>query len=382
LFNGIAQAARKTDLSFGVQLEGVYNLNDAHTLRGGMIVSTDRTTSKTNSQVFLVDDNGDQISDSPTTVIDNSKATAWTYSVYLQDEWKIAEGLTLNYGLRFDALDAFLTESQVSPRVNLVWIPVTGTTLHIGYARYFSPPPFELVATQTISKFIGTTAEPPGTGNDTPKSERDHYFDLGAEQKLGPLTVGIDAYYKRAKNLVDEGQFGAPIILTPFNYRVGYAKGVELSGNYVRGPLTAYANLAWSQAKGKDIVSSQFNFDPADLAYIHDHYIFLDHDQTWTGSAGGAYRFDTGTRVSADLIYGSGLRRDGDVPNGGKLPAYTQVNLGASQEIAAFGGFTVRADVINLFDKKYAIRDGSGVGVGAPQFGPRRGVFVGLSKTF
>ena len=374
LFNGIAQAARKTDLSMGVQLEGVYSLNDAHTLRGGVIVSTDRTTSKTNSQVFLVDDAGAQTSNVPTTIIDNSKATAWTYSAYLQDEWKLAEGLTLNYGLRFDALNAFRTESQLSPRVNLVWIPVEGTTLHAGYARYFSPPPFELVASETVSRFIGTTAEPPGAGNDTPRSERDHYFDVGAEQKLGPLTLGVDAYYKRAENLVDEGQFGAPIILTPFNYRVGYAKG----------PLTAYANLAWSQAKGKDIISSQFNFDPAELAYIRDHYIFLDHDQTWTGSAGGAYRFDTGTRISADLIYGSGLRRtpDGAPPNSGHLPDYLQVNLGASQQFAALGGFTLRADVINLFDKTYGIRDGSGVGVGAPQFGPRRGLFVGISKTF
>jgi hypothetical protein len=28
----------------------------------------------------------------------------------------------------------------------------------------------------------------------------------------------------------------------------------------------------------------------------------------------------------------------------------------------------------------YEIRDGSGIGVGAPQFGPRRGFFAGLSK--
>lgn len=384
LFNGIAQAARKTDLSFGVQLEGVYTLNDAHTLRSGVIVSTDRTTSKTNSQVFLVDDAGNQTSDVPTTIVDNAKATAWTYSAYLQDEWKIADSLTLNYGLRFDVLNAFLSESQLSPRVNLVWAPLEGTTLHAGYARLFSPPPFELVASPTVSKFLGTSAAPPGQGNDTPKSERDHYFDLGAEQKLGPLTVGVDAYYKKARNLVDEGQFGAPIILTPFNYKEGFAKGVELSANYAKGPLTAYANLALSQAKGKDIISSQFNFDPNDLAFIQSHFIFLDHDQTWSGSAGGAYKFDTGTRVSADLIYGSGLRNtpDGAAPNGGHLPAYTQVNLGASQEIAALGGLTLRADVINLFDKTYQIRDGSGVGVGEPQFGPRRGIYLGISKTF
>jgi len=383
LFNGLAQAARKTDLSLGTQLEGVCTLNNAHTLRGGMIVSTDRSDSRTTSQVFPLDASGAQVGVLPTTIRDNGKATSWTYSAYLQDEWKLADSLTLNYGLRFDEVDAFRDENQLSPRVGLVWIPVEGTTLHAGYARYFSPPPFELVASETVSRFVGTTAQAPGTRNDLPRSERDDYFDAGVEQKVGTLSLGLDAYYKKARNLIDEGQFGAPIILTPFNYREGYAKGVELSANYAHGPLEVYANLAWSQAKGKDIVSSQFNFDPADLAYIQGHFIYLDHDQTWTLSGGGSYRFGD-NRVSMDLIYGSGLRRDGDVPNGAKLADYVQVNLGASHEFTGLPGgpLTLRLDVINAFDKKYAIRDGTGVGVGAPQFGPRRGVFGGITKAF
>jgi outer membrane receptor for ferrienterochelin and colicins len=387
LFNGLSQAARKTDLSFGTQLEGVYRLNDAHAVRGGVIVSTDRTTSKTNTQVFALDQTGAQIGSAAITFTDDSKANAWTYSAYLQDEWTLGETLTLNYGLRFDQVDAFRKENQLSPRVNLVWKPLEATTLHAGYARYFSPPPFELVASTAFAKFVGTSAEAPGTQNDLPASERDNYFDVGVQQKIGRLSLGIDTYYKKAKNLVDEGQFGAPIILTPFNYREGYAKGVEFSGAYAAGGFSAYANFAVSQAKGKDIVSSQFNFDPADLAYIHSHYIFLDHDQTYTGSAGLAYRFGEGTRVSGDLIYGSGLRRtpDGTPPNSGHQPGYTQVNLGAAHEFKGLlpgGPLTLRADVVNLFDKTYGIRDGSGVGVGAPQFGPRRGVYVGVSEAF
>lgn len=382
LFNGIAQAARKSDIAVGTQLEGVYTINDAHTARFGAIASTDRTTSKTTSQVFPVDASGAQTSTTPLSIVDNRHTRAWTWSAYLQDEWSLTDDLTLNYGLRFDAVDANRSENQLSPRVNLTWIPVEGTTLHAGYARYFSPPPFELVADETVAKFAGTTAEAPGTLNDAPKSERASYFDVGVEQRFGALVLGADAYLKRARNLLDEGQFGAPIILTPFNYRRGYAKGVEFSANYARGPLTAYANLAISRARGKDIVTSQFNFDPADLAYIHDHYIPLDHDQTYTASGGVTYRFGA-TRVSADVLYGSGLRRDGATPNGGKLSDYTQVNLGVSHELDAPGGpITLRADVINVFDETYEIRDGTGVGVGAPQFGPRRGVFAGVSKSF
>jgi outer membrane receptor for ferrienterochelin and colicins len=317
--------------------------------------------------------------------VDNSNSKAWTYSAYLQDSWKLLDSVTVNYGLRFDQLKAFRSENQLSPRANVVWIPQHGTTIHAGYARYFTPPPFELVASQTIARFAGTSAEAPGKGNNIPRSERDDYYDIGVEKKVAVgLTVGADAYYKKAKNLIDEGQFGAPIILTPFNYAEGYAEGVELSANYAHGPLSAYANLAWSRAEGRNIVTSQFNFAPAVLAYIQQHYIHLDHDQTYTLSGGASYRLGA-TRVSGDLIYGSGLRSTplGRAPNSGHLAGYTQVNLSVSHEFEMAGGpLTLKADLINALDEKYEIRDGSGIGVGNPQFGPRQGLFLGATKAF
>ena len=91
---------------------------------------------------------------------------------------------------------------------------------------------------------------------------------------------------------------------------------------------------------------------------------------------------------TADFIFGSGLRTDdpnGIVPNGGALPGYWVFNAGIAQNFTVPGvlkGVSVRADVLNLFDKKYQIRSGTGVGVGAPQWGERRGFFVGVSKKF
>ena len=41
---------------------------------------------------------------------------------------------------------------------------------------------------------------------------------------------------------------------------------------------------------------------------------------------------------------------------------------------------TLRFDVVNVFDKIYEIRDGSGIGVFAPQFGPRRAFYFGISQ--
>ncbi len=38
--------------------------------------------------------------------------------------------------------------------------------------------------------------------------------------------------------------------------------------------------------------------------------------------------------------------------------------------------------MLNLLDRKYDIRDGTGVGVGAPQFGLRRTILAGLAQRF
>ena len=83
----------------------------------------------------------------------------------------------------------------------------------------------------------------------------------------------------------------------------------------------------------------------------------------------------------ADLLYGSGLRSG--FANTGSVPWYSQVNLGISHEFKWFNDLkptTLRFDVVNLFDTTYVIRDGSGIGVFAPQFGPRRGFFFGISQ--
>jgi hypothetical protein len=147
-------------------------------------------------------------------------------------------------------------------------------------------------------------------------------------------------------------------------------------------------NLAYQSAKGKNIDSAQFNFTQQELDYIGDHYIHLDHEQQFTASGGTSYLWHD-TRFSADFLVGSGLRADEtladgeSIPNGTHLPEYTQVNLGTSHVIhlSGAGTLTARLDLINAFDKIYEIRNGTGVGVGAPQFGPRRGLFLGLSKS-
>ncbi len=390
LFTGIAQTAARSVWSSGAQGDGSWYVNDNHTLRFGYQVTAERTVSHTVSDVLALDGSGQQVSQTPETITTGSGKTGGIYGVYLQDEWKLADALTLNYGGRFDLVDEYTHENQFSPRVNLVWQPITGMAIHAGYSHYFTPPPFELVGGNTVALFNNTSAAVSVAKDSTVRAEHDNYFDLGAEQVLPHgIRLSLDGYYKAARQLIDEGQFGAPIILTAFNYKKGQVGGVESAVSYDEGPWSAYANLAISRAIGKDIDTAQFSFSPEELAYISQHYIHLDHDQRFSGSGGAAYTVFYGTdhtmRLSTDLQTGSGLRAStATVPNGEALPGYYVFNFSAVQAIPIHlgKGLHIRLDVLNLLDRKYEIRDGTGVGVGAPQFGLRRSILAGISETF
>jgi outer membrane receptor protein involved in Fe transport len=390
LFNGIAQQASRTDWASGVQADGSWRINEQHTLRAGFLAQGEGGQSNTLSQVLPVDATGTPTTDVPLVIPNNNYKAGGLYGIYIQDEWRVLPTVTINYGARFDVVDEFTHESQVSPRINVVWKPTSTTTITAGYSRYFVPPPFELVSGATITQFVGTTAAPEVTRNDPVKAERSNYFDVSASQVIIPgLTVGVDAYYKIANNLIDEGQFGAPIILTAFNYAQGHVAGVQLTASYDQGPWSLHGNLAWSRAMGKDIISAQFNFGADELAFIGQNFIHLDHDQTWSASAGAAYTLnkdsDHPTLFSVDALLQSGLRAStATIPNGIALPTYGVINLSVVQKLntGVGKGTELRLDVLNVGDTVYEIRNGTGVGVGAPQFGLRRTILAGLTQRF
>ncbi|WP_295373901.1 TonB-dependent receptor [uncultured Pseudacidovorax sp.] len=386
IYNGVASDTERTNSSNGLQADASYKLGDAHTLRFGGLYTRASTRSLNAVNVFPVDDSGAQVGDTPVLINDNSGKTGELASLYLQDEWRIDPKLTFNYGLRYDSVNAYTKEHQWSPRLNLAYAATDTTALHAGFARYFTPPPQELASQQSINLYTGTTNQPEVANSDPVKAERSRYFDIGVDHKVGDhLSLSADAYYKHIDNLLDEGQFGQALILSPFNYAQGFARGLELSARYNDDHWAAYANLAYQKAMGKNIVSSQSLFGADELSYIANHYVYLDHDQTYTASAGASYRFGA-DQVSGDVIYGSGLRRtpDGGAPNSGALPHYTVVNAAYSHtwKYGDGGDVVGRIAVLNLFDEKYLLRDGTGVGVGAPQYGTRRSLYVSMTTHF
>ncbi|MEO5687628.1 MAG: TonB-dependent receptor [Burkholderiaceae bacterium] len=384
VFDGIAADVMRKNVADGLQLDSSMALGSTHTLRGGLFFQHERFNVNNLSQVFPADAEGNQTSTTPIAISDDTRIDGRLWGAYLQDEWQPVKGLTVNYGARYDNVDTVVKESQLSPRVGVVFDASTSLRVHAGFARYFTPPPTEKIDTTSVAKFAGTTNALPSDADTAVRSERSNYFDAGLVwDATANLSLGLDAYDREVANLQDEGQFGNALIYSAFNYAKGRVRGVELTANYEREAFKAYANLAFSRAQGKQIVTGQFNFDPEEIDSIASHWVHLDHDQAVTASTGVSYRFASQTTLGADALFGSGLRSG--FANSAHLPSYAQFNASVSQAWD-FGGrvgkVEGRLSVLNVLDHVYELRDGSGIGVGAPQFGPRRSLYASVTKSF
>ncbi|MDE1170662.1 MAG: TonB-dependent receptor [Verrucomicrobium sp.] len=390
--NGVSGSQDRSLMSQGLQFDGSWQVADDHTLRSGLMLDAQGAQQSSTTYVFPVDGSGAATGGAFGVPAGDYEA-AYMYGFYLQDEWRITKELTLNYGGRFDLYqNGEIHQNQISPRINGTYQLDTDTAFHAGYASYFTPPSLENAPPSASALFAGTdNAATDGLPNDPVKAERDHYFDIGVTHRFTKeYQVGLDAYYKIAQNQLDDGQFGAAPILTQFNYRRAEITGVELSQTYEQKGFSAFANLAVEQARGTGVNSAQsLLFSADDYNYINANSIYLDHNQTFTGSVGASYLINE-TRPYVEIVCGSGLRADrvyadgSTIPNGDSIPAYDNVNIGFTQTFGFLGckNLKARFDIVNLFDQVYYLRGDSGVGVFNAEYGARRTFYAGVTYSF
>lgn len=364
----------QTDLSRQLDLHGFgsHNVGTGFYL-GEYGIELDDTT-----LAFPANAAGVQTSNIPLSITENSNNITMLYGVYLQDIWQVNEKLTLTMGVRWDGVSGIIRDNMVSPRINALYNLDKNTALHAGFARYFQTPDFETISPRSFQLFQNTTATV-GAGGLTPLSEEDYYWNAGVLHHFGKhLTLEEDAYFRLSHDLIDLGQFGFVPIFVPFNYRHGRIWGSQTSAVYNWENLSVRTNFTYSVAQGNDLATGQFNFTPAEVAYIADHYIYLDHSAFFTGSGGVTYHWND-FLFSMDFLAGSGLRAG--FANTEELPQNYQFNFAVikSWHLPKLGEVKTRVVLINAFDKINELRNGTGVGIFEPGYGPRRAVYGGIT---
>ena len=338
---------RERRRTVGTQIDGSEQVGMAHTIRFGLLAS--RSAS---SELGL----------QSASVRDFRTAIA----IYGQDDWTLARGLTFNPGLRVEWLRGFAAGATAEPRASVVWQRGVFTA-HVGYARYASAPP------------LGDRGSTAALAN-----ERDDEVDAGLQEKAGPLTLALDAYSRRSRNLIVEHETIGSAVPTAFEFDRARSNGVELSAIYSRGALSGWANLAVATARARSILGGEGLFAPAVLDAASARAIPLSGSRPATASAGITWQSGK-LSLSADVLASSGAVRTlvPEEPNGARRSAYALVGLAAVYHARIAGQpADLRIDLTNLTDRRYVTGDASALEGGWTRNGEGRAVMVGIEQSF
>mgnify|MGYP003694062169 CR=1 FL=1 len=114
IFNGVASRVDRSILSNGVEFDSSYKLSDQNTFRAGFLFMEGQRNVRHSYPGLSSRWQWQSDQHNSRRVVDNHDKYGYFYGLYLQDEWKPFEQLTINFGGRLDFVNAFADENQLS----------------------------------------------------------------------------------------------------------------------------------------------------------------------------------------------------------------------------------------------------------------------------
>ncbi len=390
--NDVAEAQtanqKRVAYSGGVRLDYTWVPTNAHLVKTGFQI--DYTNANNTAQIFAFDTS----TGAPVSPVITSEASnrniQWREEFWVQDQWSPNDHWTFNLGLRYDQIQGFYNEGQVSPRIGATYRYNQSNVFHAYYGRLFTPPNVEQIAFTNLNT-EDTTAQPEDPTGFRPRAERAHYFEVGSYHAITQyVTLELTGYYKLSHFLSDAGQFGTTPLLNFFAFDYGWQRGIDgaLKVQFTDN-LSGRGNVAWGQCKGYGLQSGQYLLDQAEIDDINSNGgVWCDHSQFMTSSAVLSYRILERTTVNGQMLYGYGLRtaEEGARTNSSHVPSYTVYNASITHVIPLpwdHQKLLLGFDIINMFDQKYFYNSGEGsIGLGVAHAGAPRSFFGRLQWFF
>jgi outer membrane receptor protein involved in Fe transport len=182
-----------------------------------------------------------------------------SYALYVSDRWKLSPRSVIEWGLRWDdqTHTDLSSDSQLSPRLNVMLRPWVDTELRLSVGRYHQSQPIQSLQIED------------GITNFWPAQRADHLI-VGVKHLISnDTTIRLEAFYKqirdvrpRFENLYDP--LGIMPELQADRVRLdpsrAEARGLELSADRTVGAWSWWATYTWSKVTdridGRDVPRS------------------------------------------------------------------------------------------------------------------------------
>ncbi len=265
-------------------------------------------------------------------------------ALFLENQFKAFNWLTLNGGIRFTRFAGKLNETATSPRLGAALrIPKVSWVLRASYSRFYQPPPL----TTIVGPLLGAVAEE-GAAFLPLHGERDEQYEFGITIPIRGWTVDAAHFRTAARNFFDHDALENSNIFLPLTVDRVRVRGEEvtLRAPSIAGRASVHVAYSHQSIEGQGAVTGGLT----DFAPLEEGFFYLDHDQSDTLSFGGEMNVARTMWVSSNYSYGSGFL-NGDGPS--HLPAHHSVDLAMGK---SFGErWSAKITVTNLADSRYFI---------------------------
>ena len=240
-------------------------------------------------------------------VMFGGEETGGQVSLFVQDKVQATSSLTIDMGVRIDRYSLVISESHVSPRLNLALRMPTGTVLFGSYNHFFVPPPIEnvLAGSAGLTTLLAEIARPlPPI-----RAIKEDQFEAGATHPITGLgSVALTGYYRASDDpphtsIVPDSRF---YMYASFDKGKAYGMEVKLDAPRIANSgLSGYLNYALGRVWFYNPIIAGFTTEAAHLTEVSR--FLAPMDQLHTVASGLSYHHAP-TRLwgAVAVEYGSG----------------------------------------------------------------------------
>ncbi len=257
------------------------------------------------------------------------KQSITTKAVYLQDEIKLAESLTVVLGCRYDNPSAY--GDEISPRLSAIYHCADGTRLRAGLGKAFRPP--------TVNDLYWR--DPYAEGNPDLQPEKSIGYDIGAERRFGSSFLGrITLFKNEVDNLITWDDPDGDWIWQPYNIGEASICGAE-----------AEADIQFTSCISGDVCYTYLSARDKGDTYYDKH---IRHKPSHKIGLGLRYKSNFGFAVRLGADYTGSVYSDR--ANTAELDDYLLLSTRLSQDIKNLGEVFIVGQ--NLLDEEYQLYEG------------------------
>jgi len=285
---------------------------------------------------------------------ESDKPSGGIFSLFAEDQFRAADWLTMNAGLRYTHFSAGVVEDHTDPRVGaVVHIPKLGWVVRGFYGRYYQASPLT-----TISGPLLQFAAQQGVSFLPLHGETDEQREFGLTIPVRGWTLDFSNFQTHARDFFDHDVLGNSNIFLPLTIERARIRGWEstVRSPHIKRHLDLYLTYSNQQTEGGGLITGGLLADPGQLCN-GGGLCYLDHDQRNTLSTGFHATLPYRISASASVSYGSGFL-NGNGPQ--HFSGHTEISLSLSKSIGE--RFSLGITAQNVGDSRYQLDDSNTFG--------------------